>query len=107
MTEPNGHANVLIETGDLWKTYQMGAEEIHALRGVSFQIHRGEYVVPSGGALVIREGDAGSGSAEVVALLAAILGQLQEGGGTILIDEERLKKAGFLHQSNFGQVYKR
>jgi len=44
-------SDVLIQTLDLWKTYQMGAEEIHALRGVSFEITRGEYVAimgPSG-----------------------------------------------------------
>jgi putative ABC transport system ATP-binding protein len=41
----------LIETRDLWKTYVMGAEEIHALSGVSIAIERGEYVAimgPSG-----------------------------------------------------------
>lgn len=41
----------LIETKDLWKTYVMGSEEIHALRGVSIEIQRGEYVAimgPSG-----------------------------------------------------------
>jgi putative ABC transport system ATP-binding protein len=41
----------LIETRDLWKTYVMGAEEIHALRGVTMEIERGEYLAimgPSG-----------------------------------------------------------
>jgi putative ABC transport system ATP-binding protein len=41
----------MIEIEDLWKTYQMGSEEIHALRGVSFAIPRGAYVAimgPSG-----------------------------------------------------------
>jgi putative ABC transport system ATP-binding protein len=41
----------LITTTDLWKTYVMGSEEIHALRGVSINIDKGEYVAimgPSG-----------------------------------------------------------
>ena len=41
----------LITTNDLWKTYVMGEEEIHALRGLSINIERGEYVAimgPSG-----------------------------------------------------------
>ena len=42
---------VLIKTDDLWKTYDMGAAEVHALSGVTFDIRRGEYVAimgPSG-----------------------------------------------------------
>jgi putative ABC transport system ATP-binding protein len=41
----------LIETRDLWKTYVMGEEEIHALKGVSISLERGEYAAimgPSG-----------------------------------------------------------
>ncbi len=41
----------LIETHDLWKTYHMGSEEIHALQGISMQVERSEYVAimgPSG-----------------------------------------------------------
>jgi putative ABC transport system ATP-binding protein len=41
----------LIETRDLWKTYRMGSEEIHALQGISIKIERSEYVAimgPSG-----------------------------------------------------------
>ena len=41
----------MIETQDLWKTYVMGSEEIHALRGLSINIEKGEYCAimgPSG-----------------------------------------------------------
>jgi len=38
----------LILAEDLWRTYQMGAEEIHALRGVSFKIEPGEYLAVMG-----------------------------------------------------------
>ena len=41
----------LIETDNLWKTYVMGAERVHALRSVSMTIDKGEYVAimgPSG-----------------------------------------------------------
>lgn len=47
----NTDSNGLIKMEDLWKTYEMGAEEIHALRGVSFIIPKGAYVAimgPSG-----------------------------------------------------------
>ncbi|HTY61598.1 MAG TPA: ABC transporter ATP-binding protein [Acidobacteriota bacterium] len=56
MSGTNGNSasaggEILIKIENLWKTYQMGAEEIHALRGVSFEILRGSYVAimgPSG-----------------------------------------------------------
>ena len=44
-------SETVIRSMDLWKTYQMGAEEVHALRGVSFDVLHGEYVAimgPSG-----------------------------------------------------------
>src|SRR6185436_9541248 len=43
--------DALIRTDDLWKTYEMGATEVHALQGVTFEIARNEYVAimgPSG-----------------------------------------------------------
>lgn len=42
---------IVIQTEELWKTYEMGVEQLHALRGVSIEIHKGEYVAimgPSG-----------------------------------------------------------
>ena len=44
-------AGIVIQTEDLWKTYEMGAEQLHALQGVSMEIRKGEYVAimgPSG-----------------------------------------------------------
>ena len=44
-------AGIVIRTEGLIKTYEMGAEQVHALQGVDVEIHRGEYVAimgPSG-----------------------------------------------------------
>ena len=49
MTNNNG--NHLIEMRDLKRIYQLGAEEIHALRGIDMVVEQGEYVAimgPSG-----------------------------------------------------------
>jgi putative ABC transport system ATP-binding protein len=50
-SDASANKDILIQIENLWKTYQMGTEEIHALRGVSFSIQRGEYLAimgPSG-----------------------------------------------------------
>lgn len=42
---------LVICTEDLWKTYEMGSEQVHALRGTSLEIRKGEYAAimgPSG-----------------------------------------------------------
>ena len=44
-------SNALISMREIWKTYQMGSEQVHALHGVTFDIPKGEYIAiigPSG-----------------------------------------------------------
>src|SRR6188508_392283 len=54
ITSSNGSApatRTLISMQNIWKTYQMGTEELHALRDVSFHVEKGEYLAiigPSG-----------------------------------------------------------
>jgi putative ABC transport system ATP-binding protein len=41
----------LISMREIWKTYEMGSEQVHALHGVSFDVQKGEYLAiigPSG-----------------------------------------------------------
>lgn len=38
----------LISMRNLWKTYEMGSEKVHALHGVSFDVKKGEYIAITG-----------------------------------------------------------
>lgn len=44
----DGKAGLLIAMREIWKTYDMGAEKVHALHGVSFDVRRGEYLAITG-----------------------------------------------------------
>jgi len=50
-TAASADSGIVIDTRNLWKSYVMGDQEIHAVAGVDVQIRRGEYVAimgPSG-----------------------------------------------------------
>jgi putative ABC transport system ATP-binding protein len=50
-TQPGPQNGEVIVTENLWKTYEMGEQQVHALRGVNLRIRHNEYVAimgPSG-----------------------------------------------------------
>src|SRR5687767_3584340 len=71
----------LIETRDLWKTYVMGDEEIHALKGVSIAIERGEYVAIMG--------PSGSGKSTLMNLIGCLDTPSK---GTYLLNEKEVSQ---------------
>jgi putative ABC transport system ATP-binding protein len=80
----------LIETRDLWKTYQMGTEEVHALRGVSITIERGEYVAIMG--------PSGSGKSTLMNLIGCLDTPTK---GTYLLND---KQAGQMNDDELARI---
>ncbi len=56
--------DLIISTENLWKTYQMGAQEVRALSGVSFDVARNEFVAIMG--------PSGSGKSTLMNLLGCL-----------------------------------
>ena len=54
----------LIQLEEVWRTYRLGAEAVHALHGVSLEVHRGEYL-----AIV---GPSGSGKSTLMNLIGCL-----------------------------------
>ena len=93
--------NIVIRTYDLWKTYLMGDQEIHAVSGVDVEIKRGEYVAIMG--------PSGSGKSTLMNLIGCLdtptAGQYYINGYSVsdLTDDElariRNKEIGFVFQT--------
>ncbi|HXN45252.1 MAG TPA: ABC transporter ATP-binding protein [Bryobacteraceae bacterium] len=92
---------IVIRTYDLWKTYVMGDQEIHAVSGVDVEIHRGEYVAIMG--------PSGSGKSTLMNLIGCLdtptRGQYYINGRLVsdMDDDElariRNKEIGFVFQT--------
>jgi putative ABC transport system ATP-binding protein len=91
----------IVELNDVKKTYMLGKTEVHALKGVSFSIEKGDFVAIAG--------PSGAGKSTILNMIGCIDIPTE---GTVLIDREdistlsdrrltsfRLHKLGFIFQS--------
>lgn len=95
------HPGDVIVTNDLWKTYEMGDQQVHALRGVDIRIRNNEYVAIMG--------PSGSGKSTLMNLIGCLdtptRGQYWLNGHDVsqLNDDElariRNKEIGFVFQT--------
>lgn len=97
----SGAGSSLIAMHDVWKTYQMGSESVHALRGVSFDVKKGEYL-----AII---GPSGSGKSTLMNLIGCLdspsQGEYWINGKLVseMVDDDlariRNKEIGFVFQT--------
>ncbi len=97
--------SIVIETQDLWRIYQTGAQEVAALRGVNLQIERGRFVA--------LQGRSGSGKTTLLNCLGGldqptrgavrILGEEMKNWSDEQLTTWRREKLGFVFQS-FGLI---
>src|SRR5881392_888814 len=101
LSAPDGKQQVLIGMQNIWKTYDMGAEKVHALHGVSFEVRRGEYL-----AII---GPSGSGKSTLMNLIGCLDTPSQgeywlNGKNVSLMDDDELarirnQEVGFVFQT--------
>lgn len=90
----------IIELKDVWKTYTMGDNQVHALKGINLKVHKGEFLAIMG--------TSGSGKSTAMNLIGALDVPTQ---GHVLLDgvdistlseaelaRIRAKKIGFIFQ---------
>jgi putative ABC transport system ATP-binding protein len=73
----------LIETANLWKTYKMGVEELHALKGVNLSVAKGEYLAIMG--------PSGSGKSTLMNLIGCLDTPSQ---GSYILNGKQVAKMG-------------
>jgi putative ABC transport system ATP-binding protein len=98
---PPAGDDTIIRMRNIWKTYQMGTEELHALRDVSFEVQKNEYV-----AII---GPSGSGKSTLMNLIGCLdsptQGDYWINGNLVsdMTDDElariRNKEVGFVFQT--------
>jgi putative ABC transport system ATP-binding protein len=98
---PPAAGETIIHMENIWKTYQMGTEELHALRDVSFDVKRNEYL-----AII---GPSGSGKSTLMNLIGCLdsptKGEYWINGNLVsdMSDDElariRNKEVGFVFQT--------
>ena len=97
----NPAPDALISMRNIWKTYQMGNQQLHALQGVTFEVQKGEYL-----AII---GPSGSGKSTLMNLIGCLdsptKGQYWINGNLVsaMTDDElasiRNKEIGFVFQT--------
>ena len=80
----------IIEIKDAWKTYKVGTEKVHALRGLNLSIYPGEFVSI--------QGPSGSGKSTAMNLIGCLDIPTK---GTIFLDGQDISK---LYESDLAQI---